>query len=100
MTRKLTELVMGEVEHKNIRPLGTPKIISIPKYKTITNFTPPEIIKNAPKNADAYVIGEKGGFNIKTSVLGQNKKRYSNFVIEDDDVCYNFYPVQYYKIRK
>jgi hypothetical protein len=96
MKIKLTELLTGEISQKNIRPVGKPRIIPMPKYKHNLTSIPPEIIKNAPKSANAYLIGNKGEFEIKMSVLGQNQKKYSNMVIEDDDICYNYYPVQYY----
>jgi len=97
--KKLTELITGEIAQENIKSVGKPKIISIPKYKSPLNFVPPEIIKNAPKRANAYIIGNKGDLEIRTSVLGQDVKKYARIKIEDDDICYNFYPVQYY-IRK
>jgi len=96
MKRKLTELMTGEVSQKNIQPIGKPIIISMPKYKHNLTSTPQEIIKNAPKNANAYIVGGKGDLQIRTSVLGQDMRKYTKFVIEDDDITYNFYPVQYY----
>jgi len=96
MKRKLTELMTREIPQKNIQPVGKPIIISMPKYKHNLTSIPKEIIKSAPKSANAYLIGDKGDMSIRMSVLGQDMRKYTNFVIEDDDITYNYYPVQYY----
>jgi len=97
MRKKLTELMIREIPQKNIQPIGKPVIIPMPKYKHNLTSIPQEIIKNAPKNANAYLVGNKGDMSIRMSVLGQDMRKYTKCVIEDDDITYNYYPVQYYR---